>query len=109
MLEYYALYSYARDWEKGRAPVGIIVVEHAYSADWSSAVYHAMHWDHQEKEWVYDPQGNADILSDEHNEERKRLVERTEAEQIASHVTSRELPNEDTIRRVFHGQGEPSH
>lgn len=108
MLEYYALYSYPLDWEKDRPPVGIVVVEHAHSPDWSTSVWHAIHWSHRQKAWVYDPDSSAGILSDEANEERQRLVGRDEAEQITPGITGGEpLPDEEVIRLIFHRKGRP--
>jgi hypothetical protein len=106
-IEYNAIYSNALGWERGEDPVGIVVVEKIYAPDWKSLEYHAMHWDYPQQGWVYDPEGNAQYLS-EVEEDRLRQIARDEAERVTPGITGREgLPDEDTIRWIFQWKGEP--
>lgn len=108
-MEYWALYSNDLGWETGEAPVGIIVVQRIHAPDWSSMEYHAMHWSHRQKAWVYDPEGNGRIIGDvDEYGERRRSVTRIEAEQITPAITKGErLPDEDTIQWIFQWKGAP--
>ncbi|GIH06946.1 hypothetical protein Rhe02_50130 [Rhizocola hellebori] len=106
-IEYVAVYNNWVGWEKGEAPVGIVVAERIYAPDLESLVYHAMHWDHLQQGWVYDPEGNAQYLA-EISEERIRGIERGEAERVTPGITGGEgLPDEDTIRWIFQWKGAP--
>jgi hypothetical protein len=71
--------------------------------------YHAMHWNHVQSAWVYDPDGNAAVLGDDDEYgERIREIERGEAERVTPGITGGEgLPDEDTIRWVFQWKGAP--
>ena len=107
-MDYYALYEFDFDWEKGRPPVGIIVSHSVHAPDRSSLVYHAMHWDHQEMGWVYAPERCSSFLGRDDNLERQRAIERAEAERITPAITGgEELPDEDTILWIFQWKGEP--
>ncbi len=108
MLEYFAIYRNEYGWEQGEAPVGIIVDQQVAAPDWSRSEYHALHWNHVKRAWVYDPEGCALYLSDEDNLERQRPIERDEAERITPPITGgEELPDEDTILWIFQWKGEP--
>lgn len=107
-MQYYALYRTKFGWETGEQPTGIVVDQAKSAPDWTSMVYHAMHWSHYQKAWMYDPRGNADMLSDEDYEDRWRVVSREEAEQITPAITGgEELPDEETIKWIFQWKGEP--
>lgn len=109
-MDYYALYDHDNGWERGEPPVGIIVeLCDGLTSEGACVEYHAMHWDHGSKAWVYDPEGNAEILADVDTfAERQRSVERDEAELITPAITGgEELPDEDTIRWIFQWRGDP--
>jgi hypothetical protein len=107
-LDYYAIYEFEFDWEKGKPPVGIIVSQRIHAPDWSSLTYHAMHWSHPERAWVYAPDRCSDFLGRNDNQERQRPVERGEAERITPAITGgEELPDEETIEWIFQWKGQP--
>jgi len=97
MLAYYALYL-----EKvGQGPPeGIIVMDPA-SGD-------AMMWDHLSSAWTYDPELAVRFLDNGRNFDRYEPIDRATAEQITPGITSGEpLPDEETIRWVYHVKGIP--
>lgn len=106
-IEYTAIYTNYLGWERGDEPVGIVVVQKIHAPDWSSMVYHAMHWSHYQQGWVYDPTGNSRYLAEE-DEDRLRNIEREEAERVTPGITGGEgLPDEDTVRWIFQWKGAP--
>ena len=107
-MDYYAIYEFEFDWEKGRPPVGIIVSHSVHAPDWNSLEYHALIWDHQQDAWAYAPEVANSFLGRDDNQERQRAIERDEAERITPAITGgEELPDEDTILWIFQWKGEP--
>src|SRR5688572_25199648 len=106
-IEYNAIYGNNLGWERGEAPAGIVVVEKIYAPGLESMEYHAMHWDHFQQGWVYDPDGNSRFMA-EADEDQIHRVQREEAERVTPGITGGEgLPDEETIRWIFQWKGAP--
>jgi hypothetical protein len=96
-LVYYLLY---KTTVSQPPPTGIVILE--------SRTTDALVWDHLDKAWVYDPELAHEAVFGFENWEKFRAVSRAEAEEATPGITETEpLPDEDTIRWLFHWKGEP--
>ena len=104
MLAYYAIYKDDITVDNPQPPAGIFILD--------TKTNDALLWNHRSKAWQYDPRLVLEFLDDDRNWDRVEEVDRATAERITVEITKasygyiQELPDEDTIRWIFHWKGE---
>lgn len=74
-------------------PVGLMVVES------STGPLRAVMWNHRSNAWTFSPKTLARILYGDEYEERRQIVDRSRAEEIARTLGT-ELPSEEELHRI---------
>lgn len=94
--EYWAIY----DYNTSEPAVGLVVVRAGYDSQ-EKWTWQAMVWDNRRMVWAYDPTTASARLGSEAMEERRREIDRAEAEEIAQRITYLPLPTEEWIIEAF--------